>query len=264
MTRRRSIPGALALCALALCAFGATNASAEGQTAFTCKEAVGTPQYTTSRCEVENETGKFSTVVIPFEETTEVTGEATTASVLKGTIALTKTVVTCQKAPSTGHVKNIFVGTEMQAHGTKTVIDYSECSAALESNPAKKCDVEDLIGGKGTRGTILTNPLTSKTSANVAEHFVTFEPEVMGEPFAKFKIQQTVNPPFECPAALVGVTVTVTGKARGVVPGTKHSHITFSGTVGGELKANGAAAEYTGTNRGTMNGTENAIGLKTV
>jgi hypothetical protein len=234
------------------------SASAEGLTAFTCKEATGTPQYTTSRCEVESETGKFSTVVIPAEET-EVTGEATTTSELKGTIALTQVVVACTSAPSTGKVHNALVGTEMQAIGSQTVIDYSGCTAFLASNHAKVCEVEDLVGGLGTHGTILTKPLKSKTSFSGAEHRVTFEPEVAGSEFAKFKILQKT----ECPAALIGVTVTVTGSVFGVVPVAKHSHIMFSGTGGGLLKANGGTAEYFGTNRGVMKETENAIGLKT-
>jgi hypothetical protein len=258
MTRHKSILGALALCAISLCAFAA-SASASGSTAYTCKEAVGTPQYTDATCETESPTGKFSTVEIPFETTTEVTGEAVGSSTLAGTIALTKVTITCTSAPSTGDVKNIKPGEEMQAHGTKTVIDYSGCSAGPAAKPGV-CEVEDLIGGKGNKGTILTNPLTSVTSSSGAEDFITFSPETAGEPFAKFKLLQKTT---ECPAALVGVTVTVTGSARGVIPAAKHSHITFSGTVGGALKANGSAAEYTGTNRGVMAGTSNRIGVKT-
>jgi hypothetical protein len=258
LSRHKSILGALVLCGISLCAVAA-SASASGSTAYTCKEAVGTPQYADSTCETESATGKFATIEIPFETTTEVTGEAVGSSTLTGTIALTKVNIVCTSAPSSGDVKNILTSGEMQAHGTGTVIDYSGCSAGPAAKPGV-CEVEDLISGKGTKGTILTNPLTSVTSSSGTEHFVTFSPQTVGDPFAKFKLLQKTT---ECPAALVGVTVTVTGSARGVIPAAKHSHITFSGTVGGALKANGSAAEYTGTNRGVMAGTSNRIGIKT-
>jgi hypothetical protein len=259
MTRHRSIRGALTLCALLLCALGATNASAKGFTAYTCKESIGTPQYTSSACETESEAGKFSTQVIPFETTTEVTGESVGSLTFSSTVALSKVNIICTSAPSAGDVKNVVVGEEMQAHGTKTVIDYNGCSAGPAAKPSV-CEIEDLIGGKGTKGTILTNPLTSVTSFNATEHFVSFSPEVSGEPFMKFRLLQKTT---ECPAALVGVTVTTTGRVRGVVPATKHSHITFSGTVGGEWKANGSTLEYNATTRFVMAGTSNRIGLKT-
>jgi hypothetical protein len=143
-----------------------------------------------------------------------------------------------------------------------------ECHASPNSNAAAKCDIENQIGNNN-KGTILTNKLTATTgftkSPEPEEHFVTVEPEEeeggVKKPFAKFKFIQTAGA--TCPAALVGVGVTVTGSAKGAISTTKHSHVTFSGTVGGKLKVGSATAEYSGTTHGVMEGTDETVGAET-
>jgi hypothetical protein len=267
MKRSRSILGALVLCALSLCAFGAVSASAEGLTAYVCTEATGTPQYSDSHCQTESVGGAFATIVI--EPSTNVTGEAVGTSKLVGTVALAKVEVKCtaMMTPAGGAstVKNE-TGPPMKAVGVSTRLEYTGCEANLVSAPTKKCNIEAVTGAFQPVGTIVTTLLKSSSSfeAGNEEHFVTFEPE-FGTLFTEFKIIQKT----ECPAALVGQVVKVTGSARGVVPPTMHSHITFSGTVGGNLKVGGAAAEYSGTSRVTMHfaigplTVSETIGLKT-
>jgi hypothetical protein len=268
MTRRKSILGALVLCALSLSAFGAASASAEGLTAFVCTKATGTPQYLDSHCLTESAGGEFATIAVTG--TTPVTGEAVGTSKLIGTVALAKVEINCTAMmTSTGTVTNE-AGPPMKAVGAGIRLEYTGCEANLVSAPTKKCNIEAITGAVKPIGTIVTNPLKSSTSFNATEDFVTFEPEPVGmviPPFTEFRIIQK-TPPTECPAALVGQPVKVTGSARGVVPATMHSHITFSGTAGGLLKVGGAAAEYSGTNRTTMHTVgpptvSETIGLKT-
>lgn len=259
--RGRTILGAVVLCALCTCAFGAASASAEGLTAFVCTEGKGTPRYTDSHCETENEGGEFTTKAIPAEESTEITGESVGEVHLKATIALSKTVITCNSTMTeSGVIRNIEEGGVMKAHGTNGVQHYTECSASLQASPEKKCDIENQIGNKNI-GTIRTNPVTAITSFNATEHFVTVEPETAGEPFTKFKIIQ--NAGGTCPAGLVGVMNTITGRARGIVPSAKPSHITVTGTAGGELKDNGATVEVEATTRGKRKGNEETIAART-
>jgi hypothetical protein len=264
MTRRKSILGALVLCALSLSAFAATSASAEGLTAFVCTKAAGTPQYSDSHCLTESVGGEYATIAVTGA--TPATGEAVGTSKLVGTVALAKVEVNCTAMMTTsGTVENV-VGPPMKAVGANTVLQYSGCEANLVANPTKKCNIEPITGGPTGIGTINTTALKSSTSFNATEHFVTFEPEVPTL-FTEFKIIQK-TPPTECPAALVGQVVKVSGSARGVVPAALHSHLTFSGTAGGNLKVGGAAAEYEGTNRVTMHTVgpptvSETIGLKT-
>jgi hypothetical protein len=262
MTRRKSIIGALVLCALSLCAFGAANASALGLTAVTCTNAPGGPgtgNFETSHCETpEKKLSNFETVAIPLNTTTELEGKAESVSVLGATIATIAVEVKCKKASNlSGDVTNVTVGEEMKAHGTNIVINYTECLVNLVSNPLKTCEVESITGTAGTKGTIATNPLTSTTRK---EHNVVFNPEVEGANFAEFKILKG-----ECLTATV--TVKVSGSVTGIANTTKHSHITFepatNGNEGSVLKANGGAATYTGTNSAVMKGTENTVGLTT-
>jgi hypothetical protein len=250
MTRRNSFIGALVLCALSICAFAAASASAEGLTAVTCvKNAPGEPRFEDPHCEKEKPvTGEYATKDIELNNTTEAEGDAVGKSELGATLFGVAAIVTCEKAHTTGDVKNITEGTLMRVHGT-VEIDYQECHAIVKGNPAKTCEIKDLNSGK--TGTILTFPLTYITSEK--EHNITVTPiaEEMKGPFAKFELK---NETAKCPAALTNVVVTVTGTAVGTASTTKASHQTFSGTVGGGLKANGATAEYNGTNIGYMKG----------
>jgi hypothetical protein len=264
MKRSRSILGALVLGVLVLCAFGAASASAEGLTAYVCTKAAGTPQYSDSHCLTESAGGEFATIAVTGA--TPATAEAVGSSVLMITAALSTVEITCNKMmSSSGTVENV-TGPPMKAVGANTVLQYSECEAYLTSVPSKTCDIEPITGGATGKGTINTVALKSSTSFNATEHFVTFEPEA-GTLFTEFRIVQR-PPANECPAPLVGVLIKVTGSARGVVPPTMHSHITFSGTAGGNLRAGGAVAEYSATNRMTMHTVgpptvSETIGLKT-
>jgi hypothetical protein len=260
MTRPKSIIGALVFCALAFCALGAANASASGLTAATCTEGSGGhTQYEDSHCLKEKTEGAFTTVEIAEGVETAVTSESDLAPILKGKIALTNTVVECQHSMSTSGTLTNRAGPPMFVEGKNIRVHYTECHAFLESNPAKTCTVKNEIENENAE-TITTTLLKSTTESNATEHFVKFETEKAGGEFAKFKLE---NGKGTCPAALTGVTVTVTGSARAVVPASPHSHLTFNATSGGALKANGAAATYEGTEHVTMEGTEKTIGLTT-
>jgi hypothetical protein len=255
--KRSSILGALAVCALSLCAFGAIDASAAGLTAVTCEEvAVGTGNYKTSACETPKQAGSnFETKAIPLNQTTEVTGSAIGGVVLGGTVALVKVEITCAKTAGTAHLKNIEPKAgEMKIEGSKIFIDYSECHAALQANTVKKCEVESITGTAGVKGTIATTELKGLTTT---EHNGTIEPAV-GTTFAEFKILKTG----EC--TIPTVTVKVTGSVNGVADTGKHSHITYTpATNGGGLKVNGIAGSFEGTTTGVMKGTTNLVAAET-
>lgn len=270
MTRRKSILGALVLCALAVCAFGAASASATGLTAYTCTEGVGKPQYKDSHCLEGDETGAFTTKEITQETETTVTGEAVPTeggvptAQLKGKVALTEIEVTCNAVMTeSGTLKNVNAAT-MRVDGKNITIHYTECHASLAANTEKKCTVKNK-GAPENVGTITTNALKSTTEFNATEHFVKFEPEAAGGAFAEFFIENGFG---TCPAALIGQKVVVSGSARGRVPAARHSHLQFDATSGSVLNANGGAATYTATHRVTMHEVgpptvSKTIGLKT-
>jgi hypothetical protein len=258
MTRGKSILGALALCALSLCAFGAVNASAAELTAVTCQEvAAGTGSYKDATCTTPKEAGKnFNTTALPVGTTTEVTGTGVGKAVLKGTVAFLNVEITCENTDVTGHVTNREPSKEKHTiEGSKILIDYTECHASLQSDTTKTCKVEDIATKKV--GTILTNELKSTTTT---EHNIKFEP-VAGN-FAEFNILAEPTPGSSCP--IPKTKVTVTGSVLGVANTSKHNHVTFEpATNGGLLKANGGAASYEGTNTGVMKGTTNLVGAQT-
>jgi hypothetical protein len=258
MTRRKSILGALLLCALAVCAFGAASASAEGLTAYTCTEGTGADEYSDSHCLVENPgAGPFATVKITEPETA-VTIESVSAPKLTATIALSKITVECESSMSEGGTITNKVGPPMSVEGKNGRAHYTNCRAFLQSNPEKACTVKNKIVNENV-GTITTTVLKSTTEFSATEHFIKFEPQE-GTKFAEFILENGLG---TCPAALIGSNVQVTGAARGRVPTSPHSHITFDATSGSTLKAGGAAATYDATERVTMAGTEKTIGLTT-
>ena len=264
MTRRKSVLGALVLCALSLCAFGAANASAEGLTAFTCTEGTTGERFSDAHCLTPSAGGEFHTEAVPAGTVTEVTGEAVTSGgtkpTLTATLALVKVEITCEAMMTEGGTLENQAGPPMKVVGAGILLHYTECHAVLASDHTKTCEIENKTGNTN-KGTITTSSLKSSTSfAGTTEHFVTFEPTA-GTTFTKFKLLQ--GPTGTCPAALIGLEPTVTGSARGVVPAAMHSHLTFEGTVGGNLIVGGQKAEYMATHRVTMLGTEKTIGLKT-
>ena len=77
MTRPKSIIGALVLCALSICAFAASSASASGLTAVTCEEKGAGGHYNTAACATPEVAGNFETKALPLNTATEVTATST-------------------------------------------------------------------------------------------------------------------------------------------------------------------------------------------
>jgi hypothetical protein len=259
MTRGKSILGALALCALSICAFAAANASAEGLTAYTCTNGpVGESTYKDNHCKEDlvGKTGNFETKDIGLN-TTAVTFENVGVSILKSKIALANIEIECKKAVSEeAWIQNKTTGTNMEVVG-EGYIHYTECS--LPKFP--KCTVSGSNGGAvQPSGTITTYKLKAATNvmaAGTEEHTVTFTP-AGATPFVKLHIVKSGPDP-----CTIEGTFDITGSASGHVPTEAHSHITFNGK--GALKLGAAVAEYFGTTRTTMKeGTESkTIGIKT-
>jgi hypothetical protein len=242
--------GALALCALAFCAFAAAGASAieKGLTAVKCVEvAGGTGNYETSHCDTAKPGTAYDTVAI--EGSTEIEGTSTNAeggaegSQLTATIGGLNVIVICAIAHGTGSVTNVVAkdekGVERHAiHGTNIVIKYTECHAVLASKPARTCEVASITGGVEV-GRIQTTPLTLTTVGT--EHQVKLEPVTT---FSQFQI---LNLGKEC-FFKNQIEVTVTGSVEGEATTTTHSHLTFTVANNGvSLKVNGGSAHYVGT-----------------
>jgi hypothetical protein len=283
MTRRRSIIGALVLCALAMLAFGAASAFAtKGLTAVICEKVGPAKKYQTSHCRTSEGAGEFETVPVALNAQFAVEGESlklgsgapheetgTTAepsAKLTATIAGNETIVTCGKSTISGKVTNVTPSgstAEMQIHGTEGVTTYTECHASLKSNPAKICEVKGTLEPVTNNGEIKTRKLTSTTSAN---HVVTIEPETLegGKAiFAKFNILST--PAATCFTA-ANIPVTVEGKVTGQANTTTHSHLTLEEANNGILlKANGVKAFYDSTITTWLAGTnKNTVGAETI
>jgi len=258
MTYSKSIIGALVLCALSLCAFGAASASATvGLTAVECVEvAPGTGSFSTNHCETpETAGGSFKTVALPLNESKEGEGEAVGTTILHGTVALSEITITCGKAHATGKITNVTPEgntKEMQGHGTEGHSTYEECEAHLKSKTAAEeaCQVEAITGALG-KGKIQTTTLTATTGP---EHKITYKPEV-GTTFTEFNILAEKATTQAC--SLPKAKVTLTGEIIGKVNTENHSHVTFTGE--GSLKANGAAATATGTATGYTKGNKEAV-----
>jgi hypothetical protein len=267
MTRHRSIIGALVLCALAFCAFGAANASAieKGLTAVKCvKVEPGTGNYETSHCDTAKPGTDYNTVPLEVGVATEIEGTSTNASggeepsKLTATLGGLNTIVECAVAHTTsGTVTNVEPGRHA-IHGTNIVITYTGCRAHLASKPARTCEIEDLVKSPSSPNTITTKPLTFTTTG--VNHQIKFNP-TEGELFTEFKILTTgENCFFGAP-----VKVEVKGSVEGEANTATHSHLTFTeANNGSELKANGATAHYTGTNGTWMAGEpEITVGAET-
>jgi hypothetical protein len=265
--KRGSILGVIGLCALALAAVGAADASAakKGLTAVTCEEKGVGSKYNSSECSTPAVKGEWETTQVPLNTATETGGSAVGTSVWKFVVALTSLEVKCGKVTTTGSVKNIEKEEEVEAgkkekvmeiEGTNIVSDYTECKAGLQANPAKKCEIESLTGTKGVKGTFATNSMKSITGFD-EKHQVTYSPTTAGGNFFEFNILKG-----ECLGATAKVTVT--GALIGIANTEKHNHVTFTpATNGTGLKANGGAASFEGTTSGTMKGTTNLLGAET-
>lgn len=255
ISRGRTLAGALLLCALSICAFGAASASAEGLTAVECVE-LPSGKYNTSQCLTPAVPGNFETVVIAGKQ--EVEGTATVpvaggghkvgttaepAVVFHSTFAGIEVTVTCATAhASGGTIENKTEGTLMRIHLTGSSATYTDCHASPRTKPTKICTVQGVAPATPV-GQIKTNPTTGTTGL---EHKLTLKP-VEGETFTKFKLNASGG---ECFLG-AAVEVTVTGEGEGEINTTTHSHVTSNELTGGEkLKANGAKATLTATGTG--------------
>jgi hypothetical protein len=271
MSRARTTAGALVLCALALCAFGAASASATiGLTAVECEAVTaGTGNYKTSACETPQvAASNFETRAFALNEAKEVEGTSVPnaegfAGVLTGTVALAKIDISCTGATGTGKVTNVTPEgptKEMKIEGTEGVGHFSGCTARLASDTGvnkEACKVEAITGGQGV-GKITTAVMKGITGP---EHTATAEPQ-SGTTISEFKILAVAETGKVC--SLPATTVTVSGKITGTANTEKHSHGTTAGG-GTALKANGAAATITGTGAGhTKEAPTKVVGAMTV
>ena len=179
MSRAKTIIGAMAVCALALAAFGASSAFATppGLTAVACEEAEPKAgAYEDAHCQEEAEPGKGEYETAAVENGTEITSIGENPR-LTATIGLAKIAIECEASHSAGEVTNVVEEEEMRAHGTNIVVEYTgNCHARLESHPEESCPIEG--------GSITTEPLTALSGP---EHKVTIKPEG-GELFTQFTI----------------------------------------------------------------------------
>ena len=222
MTGRRSVVGIVVLCALALCAFGAANASAGGRE-YMCEEnkLAGAEQFSDAHCTVEaSGNGGFKHVEIPNGETQAyVVANANTA---KGTTAPTPAVlgttvmgvaveVECTKVAGEGSLTN----SEKGASGTGT-INYSGCAV---TKPAGKGCVVTEGGFKTT--------LLAVTTEGLAANEVQLGP--------KSGTEFTTIPISGCSTSGLNQKYVVTGKfvatAHGATLTTAHENITKQGTL---------------------------------
>jgi hypothetical protein len=273
MTRSKSIVGALVLFALAICAFGAASASAEGEkglTASECKKVGVGNEFNSSQCITGAGSGEFATV--PFEGTKKVEATLTqnthklgktTEPVAKfmGEALGLKLTVTCGKGKITGgEVTNTLEGEIHRAHGTKGVVTYEECHASKTEETKSICKVKSASG----EGIIKTNALTT-TNIGV-HHELEIKPEIAGQAFAEFEVLKKDAATPEC-FTVANLPIKVTGNVKANANTETHNHITLTTTTNGtEFKANGGEAMYESTQTFWLNasGEKIAIGATTV
>jgi hypothetical protein len=258
MTRTKSIIGALALCAVSICAFAAASASASELTAVTCKkEGLGN---TNSHCATGTE-GEYKTVAIPKDTTTAIEGTTTGGEkpTLRGTVGGLNVTISCE----TGHLTEAWVENKETSAGKHEAIGggmltYTNCEAMLKSKESRTCKVEEITGGGVEKGMIATTTLKSNTTGT--EHQVLFQP-ASGTIFSEFNILPEGT---ECPFG-AKVKVTVEGSVECEANTETHSHLTCTEANNGTaLKANGGAAKYIDTVGANMVGEpETTVGATT-
>jgi hypothetical protein len=267
MTRCRLTIGALALCALSVCAFGASSSVAANPHWYTCKN-VGVPlgTFTSSTCSGPRFTEQaWETVKAPKKTRINVTStkrkkgeeEEVLPNEFKGTVAGIKLEITCGTMTSGDEA-------ETKEGGKETVIDetekgeattgggffkYTECAVATPE--PTKCKVKG--GGFTTVNLIGTTSMASE--AEEAVSLIKMSPET-GTTIATITIEG-------CGMGALNGPKTLTGSMVGEVPGEAKSVTLFEGAVGGELKLAGAKAEMFQRNHTVMWGTQNAVGLET-
>jgi hypothetical protein len=267
ISQGRAIGGALALCALSICAFAATSAAAAELTAVTCVEVeAGTGNYSNSHCATPKvEKSNFETKVLPLNTTTQVTGGSTEEEpALRGTIAGASITIKCS---STETIEPAIVNREPTT-GKHTIeytsvrTTYLNCHASLKANEARFCMIEGTTE-PGGEGMISTTALKGSTTG--VNHQVKVEPAT-GTEFTKFTIKKAGTKPATENMCFFGndVPVSIIGSIEGEVNTTNHSHVTFTEANNGTgIKANGVAAKYLATIGGTMAFTSNTVGAET-
>jgi hypothetical protein len=268
MSRARTTAGALVLCALALCAFGAASASATvGLTAVECQEQGG-GKFNTSECATPAVAGNWETKAFALNEAKEIEGTAVPnaegfAAVLTGTVALAKVDISCKRSTATGTLTNVTpegAGKEMKIEGKGQITHFEECTARLTSDTGvnkEACKVEAITGGQGV-GKITTAVMKGITGP---EHLITLEPTT-GTTFTEFEVLAEAEAGKTC--SLPTTKVSVTGKLAATANTEKHSHVTFAGG-GTALRANGSATTYTATYAGHTKGVPTAtVGAMTI
>jgi hypothetical protein len=202
MSRRITVIGLAALCALALSAIAASGASAAGATAFTCIEGGGA-HNTNSHC-VPGSSGNFGHVAIAEGENTQLTLNAIEGvkTILKGEVAanpleLKATGIECNNCMA----ENKTVGGTMEVTGTGGQIMYTNVlitsGGALETN----CEVFNH--------TVTTEPLKFTTTTATG---ATIEPVAANRILAKIHF-----------VSKAGKTCSINGAevpVKGTVPGT--------------------------------------------
>jgi hypothetical protein len=242
MIGRRSVIGLSLLCALAVCAFAASGASAAGGTTFvTCKKGGTTLDFKGAHCttsavtgtpsdKVELGKGTFSHFKVANGVATTITGSNTATknetkeavpAVLIGTVAGIEVEISCTTVSSTGSGENSEPTAENHHIAISgVVVSYSGCTVLKPS--LQNCVV------KG--GTITTNSLKAQDK----EDTIVFEP-TSGTAFTTITIEKCTT------TALNGaftVTGTVTAKPNGAtlyisIPKTTESTLKFAGQPAG-------------------------------
>jgi hypothetical protein len=263
-SRAKTLAGALALCAVSICAFAAASASAAPElTAVTCKEKVG-GKYNTSHCETPITGSGFETEVLPLNVTTEVTAKSVTEPALRATIAGAKITIKCASSEAVG----AFVANTEPSAGKHTISTkvtrntYSNCHAYLKENETRKCVVVGTTE-PGGEGMISTKALKGTTTG--VNHQVKLEP-VEGTEIVKFTIKKAGTNAATEKECFFGtdVPVSVTGSVECEADTTKHSHKTCTEANNGTaLKANGATVNYIDTVVATMAGGGTTVGAET-
>ena len=272
ISRGKVLISTLALCALAVCAFGAAGASASELTAVACENVGAGGHYNTSQCATPEVSGNFETRALALNAPTEVTaattgaggeGEVPTLRLTAGGVTMT---IICGSSELVGAKitnKETAAG-KHEIEGTAERDTYSNCHAVLKANEARKCVIEEVTGpNPGTHGMISTNPLKALTTG--VEHRVKVEPVSAGT-FTEFKIKKKgTTPETENECFLnVDLVVVLTGSVEGEANTTNHAHLTFTvANNGTALKASGAVANYLDTVGGVMKGTTNVVGAQT-
>jgi hypothetical protein len=166
MIGRRAALGLITVSVLALCAIAAQSASAvpaKNTTAFTCVEGGGQKDFEDAHCDkkVAAGQGKFGHVLIPLNETTEITvsnaktKNATTESsptVFKFNFAGEPTEISCKTVHGLGTIHNVEpVMKEHKVTGTLT-ISASECKVLKPAKCLVKQPIEYKTEFEGVEG----------------------------------------------------------------------------------------------------------------